>query len=201
MAEVDETSPDALTLWCCVGCGAMGNARDCVAACAFKRAFVVDAASHADLLEYFLNLREYNEALRELARELAMETATPESFERALPDLRLRGKNLLARAPREKAPQAVPEDERAEIWLCGACGMVEAPRDCLGICVRRTGDFVRAEDHDALGARIERAGAQNRPLAALARQIGWSFPRPGQLERMREAARSAALRLTVPKSL
>ena len=56
MAEVDETSPDALTLWRCIGCGAMGNARDCVAACDFKRAFVVDAASHADLLEYFFNL-------------------------------------------------------------------------------------------------------------------------------------------------
>ncbi len=193
MAEVDETSPESLTLWRCIGCGAMGNARECVGACDFKRAFVVDAVSHADLLEYFLNLNEFNENLREFAREVAAVTATAESFERALPDLRQRAKKLLARAPREKAPQAVPDDERAEIWLCAVCGMVEAPRDCLGICVRRTGDFVRADDHDSLGARITGARAENRPLAALARQIGWSVPRPGQLERMREAAQSAAM--------
>ncbi|MGO8739308.1 hypothetical protein [Rhodoblastus sp.] len=140
MAEADETSPESLTLWRCIGCGAMGNAGECVAACAFKRALVVDAASHADLLEYFVNLHEYNEALRGFAGDVVAETATPAGFERGLADLRLRAKNLLAQAPRENAPQAVPEDERAEIWLCAACGMVEAPRDCLGIYVRRTGD-------------------------------------------------------------
>jgi hypothetical protein len=193
MAEIDETTPETLTLWRCIGCGAMGNAKDCVAACDFKRAFVVDAASHADLLEYFFNLSEYNEALRGFAGDLVAETATPEGFERALETLRLRAKSLLAHAPREKAAPAVPDDERAEIWRCSACGMVEALRDCLGICVRRTGDFVRAEDHDALSARIESAQAENRPFAALARQIGWSVPRPGRLERMRQAARRAAM--------
>ena len=192
MAEADETAPETLTLWQCVGCGAMGNAEECVATCDFKRAFVVDAASHADLLEYWLNLSEHIEALREFAREIVAETETPERFERALTDLRVRGKDLLALAPREKTPQAVPPDERAEIWLCAACGMVEAPRDCLGICVRRTGDFVRAEDHDALSARIERARLEARILAALARQIGWTVPRPGQSERMRAALRSMA---------
>lgn len=171
----------------------MGNAKDCIAACDFKRAFVVDAASHADLLDYFFNLRDYNQALRLFAGKIVAETATSERFERALTDLRLRAKSLLAQAPRGEAPQAVPQDERAEIWRCSACGVVEALRDCLGICVRRTGDFVRTEDHDALSARIESAQAENRPLAALARQIGWSVPRPGQLERMREAARRAAM--------
>lgn len=192
MAEVDETAPETLTLWQCVGCGAMGNAEECVATCDFKRVFVVDAASHADLLEYFLSLSEYNERLREFAREIVAETETAERFERALTDLRVRGKALLAQAPREKAPQAVPEDERAEIWLCAACGMVEAPRDCLGICVRRTGDFVRADDHDALSARIEKARLEARSLLTLARQIGWTIPRPGQSERMRDALRSMA---------
>ena len=193
MAEADDALPESLTLWRCIGCGAMGNAKECVGRCDFKRASVVDAASHADLLEYFLNLSETNEALREFAREVAVKAATPEGFARALEGLRQRAKDLLARAPREQAPQAVPDDERAEIWLCAVCGMVEAPRDCLGICVRRTGDFVRADDHDSLGARITGARAENRPLAALARQIGWSVPRPGQLERMREAAQSAAM--------
>ncbi len=192
MAEVDETAPETLTLWQCVGCGAMGNAKECVATCDFKRAVVVDAASHADLLEYFLDVSEYNERLRELAREIVAQTETPERFERALTDLRPRAKEALAQAPPEEAPLAVPPDERAEIWLCAACGMVEAPRDCLGICVRRTGDFVSAEDHDALSARIEKARLEARSLAALARQIGWAVPRPGQAERMRAALRSMA---------
>ncbi|MGO8739309.1 hypothetical protein [Rhodoblastus sp.] len=52
-----------------------------------------------------------------------------------------------------------------------------------------------------MSARIERAQTESRPLAALARQIGWSVPRPGQSERMREAARSAAKKLAAPKSL
>jgi hypothetical protein len=192
MAEVDETAPETLTLWQCVGCGAMGNAKECVAACDFRRYFVVNAASHADLLEYWLSLSEYIEALRGLAREIVAEAETPERFERALERLRLRARDLLAQAPPEQAPPAVPPDERAEIWLCAACGVVEAPRDCLGICVRRTGDFVGAADHDALSARIEMARLEARSLAALARQTGWTVARPGQAGRMRAALRNMA---------
>jgi len=196
MAAANETAPpECLTVWRCIGCGAMGNARECLGTCHFKRYFVVDAASHADLLEFQLNLCERNEALRRFARDVATEAATPERFEQALAGLRARAKSLLAQAPSEEAPKAVSPDERAEIWLCASCGMVEAPRDCLGICIRRNGDFIRGEDHDALNARIESARIESRSLASLARQVGWTTPRPGLSERTRAAVRTAALAL------
>ncbi len=196
MAAIDDVAtPECLTLWRCIGCGAMGNAKECQGTCDFKRDFVVDAASHADLLEFFLSLSDHNEALHLLARDVVAETAAAERFERALAGLRARAKRLLAEALGEEPPQAVPPDERAEIWLCVSCDMVEAPRDCLGICIRRNGDFVRGKDHDALSAQIESARIESRSLAALARQIGWATPRPGQFERTRGALRTMALSL------
>jgi hypothetical protein len=157
---------------------------------------LVGVEAHADLLEYFLTLSERLDPLRELAREIAAAAETQERFTNSFEALRSQARNLLRPAPEETEPQGVVDpDERHEVWLCTSCGQVEAPRDCLGICVRRNGEFVRATDHDGLGARIESGRREARRLATLARQIGWTSPRPGQADTLRNAVRRSALAL------
>jgi hypothetical protein len=196
MAQVVEIyGSEAIALWQCIGCGAMGNAEECQGNCDFKRFFVVGAERHADLLEFFLNLSACNARLRQFAQEIIAETAEAGRFERSLPHWRARAKDLLALAPVEAAPQIVPSDERAEIWLCARCGQVEALRECLGVCIRRAGDFVFSSDHDGVAARVEGLQAETRALIVLARQIAWSAPKAGQTEVMRVAFRRKALEI------
>ena len=47
MTDIEDLDlPDCLTLWRCIGCGAMGNAAECTGDCDFQRRFVVDAEVH-----------------------------------------------------------------------------------------------------------------------------------------------------------
>lgn len=183
--------PVCLNLWQCVGCGSMGNSNECTGACAFKRVMVIDVERHADLLEYFLTLSERLDSLRELARQAAAACESEKAFLAGGERLRTQAKKLLQSTPETQEPPIAAE-ERNEVWECTSCGQVEAPRECLGICIRRKGEFVRGEDHDALSARIEKNRRDVRRLTTFARQIGWAVPRPGQSERTLEALRTMA---------
>ncbi|MCW2285140.1 hypothetical protein M2323_002940 [Rhodoblastus acidophilus] len=182
--------PETLALWRCIGCGAMGNAAECAGSCAFAKSFVVEAARYADLLEHFDALRARVEALRSWALDLC----ATEGFS-ALAGLRSGAKTLLA--PVAAPPLFAGDEEGAEIWRCATCGQVEAFRDCLGVCIRRSGAFVETSDCALLADEIARLEAERRGLAALARQVAWSSPKPGQGEAMRLAFRREAARLVV----
>lgn len=194
----DGFSSGILTLWRCIGCGAMGNAEECIGTCDFKRDFVIDAQSHADLLEFHLNLTERNEALRRFAAELAASTEDLGHFLSASAALRGKARALAAEPPQQARPNPAPDDERMEIWLCRRCGQVEAFRDCLGVCIRRSGDFVQSSEHGKIAREIEVMEAQTRILAALARQFAWTSPKPGQENATRLALRENIARLNSP---
>jgi hypothetical protein len=193
---VEPDLPDCLTLWRCIGCGSMGGADLCLGTCAFKKLMLVSAEDHAALLDYFLTLSERRKSLQGLARAIADATETEEAFAKAGEGVRQQARAQLHRAPEENdPPPAIAPDDRLETWRCASCGQVEALHECLGICIRRNGDYVRGEDHDALNTQIERLRDETRRLASLARQFGWARPRPGQGEVMRAALGQAARRL------
>jgi hypothetical protein len=180
--------PQSLVFWQCVGCGSMGNSEPCTGTCDFQRLTVVAVEDHAELLDFCLTLSNQLAALRELARDVALASEGPESFSAALETLRFRArKTLRASSATQDPPAAAGPDNRLEVWQCATCGQAEAQHQCLGICIRRNAEFIRAEDHDALRARMEEARSEMQKLASLARQVGWSLPRPGQSERMRDA--------------
>lgn len=191
---IDDSNLECLTLWRCIGCGAMGNSAECTGGCDFRRNFVVDAEAHAELLENVLLLQEHAAALRQFVGDVIAATEA-DRFEPALADLRVRARQLLADTTNGVRPEAAPEDERAEIWLCATCGMAEAQRNCLGICIRRTGDFVLTTQHDQLAADALALNATVAAMAVMLRQIAWSTPKPGQSETMRAALRTSGQQL------
>ena len=168
--------------------GAMGNASECLGSCDFKRLFVIAAARYADLLDHCLTLDERNEALRALARDLHADTGEEQPFARALAGLRQRAKALLALGParRRRRSHARRRPTRSGV---GALWSGRAFRDCLGVCIRRTAEFVLSSDYEALAGKVARLDAEQCELKALARQIAWTSPKPGQTSATRLAFR------------
>ncbi|MCI4677425.1 septum formation initiator family protein [Rhodoblastus acidophilus] len=188
----------ALVMWRCIGCGAMGNGEACVGACDFKRLEVVDAQDYADLLEGRDEIDEQTARLSELARAVATLTASANDLASEYRALRERARKLLGALDRDVMDLPAPttsEDERMTIWLCSACGQVEAPQDCLGICIRRMGEFVRAEACDKPAAAIAARYNCVRGLKSLLRQFAWVAPRAGQEEKTRVVFRKKAAEL------
>ena len=180
-AEFDPDAPRVLALWRCIACGNMGRLRDCTGQCAFREVSVVEGAAYADLYE----AGETAQALLEAAGPVVMALAEIGEDGAAL-EARYGALQAQARAVlRERGPaQAVePTDDRPPVWLCDTCGMVEAPQECLGVCVRPVRDFVPAQDYDALArataARIAQVGRARALLAGLAQ----TRPRDGQWAR------------------
>ncbi len=204
LAEVNEAQsevpplPECLTLWFCIGCGAMGNAEPCSGSCNFRKIDIVSAAKYADLLETLEQLGDEVERSRVLVHEVASLTTDPRDWESACKSLGGRARAVLSAS---HAAAATPPDaadiaaERMTIWRCATCGQVEAPQECLGICIRRNGEFVGAEDHDHIVEKVAVAREKARGLGALLRQLAWVSPRDGQWERTCRAFQTQAAKL------
>jgi hypothetical protein len=193
--------PECLTLWRCIGCGAMGNAEQCTGACAYQKLYVVSAEEHAELLENFAAIKRQEQCLEAVVQDIAALTEERSHPESAYRDLQTSARTLFRSLDHEALSSqnlSVPDDERAIVWSCATCGQVEAPQPCLGICIRRNGDFLRASDHDELAARAEVAQVRARELAALVRQFVWVAPHAGQWDAARRAFQEKAIKLLIP---
>ena len=180
-ADVDLAAPRVMALWRCIACGNMGRLRDCTGQCAFREVIVVQGEAYAELHE----AGEMAQALLEAAGPAIAALAEIGDDGAAL-EARYDALQAQARvALREAGPAAAfePTQDRPPVWLCDACGLVEAPQECLGVCVRPVRDFVAAQVYDALAraatARIAQAGRARVLLSGLAR----TRPREGQWAR------------------
>lgn len=184
LAELPEDElPDCLTLWRCIGCGAMGSVEQCTGSCAYQKLDVIGAEDHTELLDDFATIKTQAQSLEAVVRQIAALGEEHRDYERAYRDLRKSARTLvrsLDHGAISAQNRIAPEDERATVWLCTTCGQVEAPQPCLGICIRRNGDFVRASDHDELAAGVEFAQKGAREMAALVHQFAWVTPHAGE---------------------
>lgn len=181
LAEVE--LPDCLTLWRCIGCGAMGSVEQCTGSCAYQKLDVVGAQDHGDFLAHFGAINDQARRLESVVRQIAALGEEHPDQERAYRSLQMSARTLIQSLDHRaiSARNAmVPEGERATVWWCATCGQVEAPQPCLGICIRRNGDFVRSQDHDELAARVELAQRGAREMAALVHQLAWVTPHAGE---------------------
>jgi hypothetical protein len=121
------------------------------------------------------------EALTAQVRALAsMEPQDdPERAYRALQaDARLILRTLEAAEPGHSGGASAVD--RLTVWSCAACGRIEAPQPCIGVCVWPKEEVVRADRHDEVEAQGEVARRQVRELSALVRRLAWVTPREGQ---------------------
>jgi hypothetical protein len=187
-----------LVLWRCVGCGAMGNNQPCAGACAFRKLAVVSADEYADLLDSLFAIKDEAERLEAVVGEIAGLRDVLDNFEHAYGGLQRLARECLRSANHDETFWRKPVDpdfEAATVWLCATCGQVEAPQSCLGICIRRNGEFLRADHYVELAAQIETMQRRARDLMALVRQLARVAPHAGQCEKTCRAFQEKAIRL------
>jgi hypothetical protein len=108
--------------------------------------------------------------------------------------------NFVRFAPRARsvlhdinAEAALEEVDRISAWRCVTCAWTEAPRECLGICVRDRVQFVPATDYDAVAETFADAVQQVAQLSTVVRQFAWVTPRAGEWDRTWRALHSQAV--------
>jgi hypothetical protein len=107
------------------------------------------------------------------------------AWDRALHDLRDEARSALRRYPDEDAQDALWSEpvEEAVTWWCSRCGGVDAPQECLGICVWRSVQWVNIDVYDAARVRARVAREQERRLRDVVRRLAYVSPRAGQARR------------------
>lgn len=85
----------------------------------------------------------------------------------------------------------VPVPERLAVSTCLGCGMVEAPRDCIGTCDDRRAELVWAAAHDRALAARDAARRRGEVLAALAERVASAAPGESIYRDLQVAARAA----------
>jgi hypothetical protein len=154
----------------CIGCGRLDSPQACLTACddqPLELVFAADYDALGDVSDPFRGVR----AMRDLLSRLVFATPHPGQPDSEIADgereQTYRALQAQARATLREfdsnngaQPRAAEEIDRFATWHCPNCGRVEAPQDCLGICVRRPVEMVPAADYDEARARYEAAHRQ-----------------------------------------
>jgi hypothetical protein len=72
---------------------------------------------------------------------------------------------------------------RIGVWRCADCGAVDAPQECLGICIWRRFEWVPASVLDAAQLKADRARETERGVFSLLRRVAFATPRHDAWER------------------
>jgi hypothetical protein len=176
-------APDRLTVPACIGCGAMSRPGTCEMGCREQRLDLVRGAAYDELAAVIAASSVAVQELLPIAEQLASEH--PEGYETAYRSVQDRARAALLRCADVSGRDDVLAEasEPATTWWCPQCGGIDAPQECLGICVWRPVEWVGADAyrHQREHALSERA-IESR-LRALARRVVSVTPREGQWER------------------
>ena len=178
---MDATLTRHLPVATCIGCGARSHEAQCADGCTDLPLDLVDVDDLVTIATRAEALEERVTELREVARMLVEDdrvdwTAVQE---------RARAAVLIA------VPEA-PEVDVIEGWGCPRCGRVDAPQQCLGICIRRPGLVADVAEYREYAAQAQRSAEVDRTLSAFAHLVGGVHPRPGQEQQTVESLKARA---------
>jgi len=173
--------PERLALRSCIGCGAIECLSDCTGECQEVRLELVPAVAHDRLVADGERARHVLAAVTPLVSRIAAADVTPCDLQGAYRALQLDARAVLRELGADPSPQPAPV-EPITAWWCAGCGRIEAPQPCVGVCIRRPAEAVRADTHVRAAAEAECARQQARACLAVVRQAAWATPRPGHWE-------------------
>jgi hypothetical protein len=170
-------APDRVSVFTCIACGAMELPGTCATGCTDVRLDLVREDDLERVEQSSAALRRACEALERAAERLVALDDDPQVDEDAFAAARAQARAALTALSHED------EDDEPSVvtaWWCPACGGVDAPQPCLGVCIRPRITWVNAaigearwEEHEALRARRERLESPVRVAATVT-------PRPGR---------------------
>jgi hypothetical protein len=143
------------------------------------------AARHYDrLVDLAAEVRSADESFQAIVDELATRRPRGGDCEVAYRSIQRAARAALRSHPDLDAREpGWEEPERATIWWCADCGGVDAPQECLGICIWRRVEWVNAARHEQQLARARAERGSERDLRQLVRLVASVTPRGGHWER------------------
>ena len=179
----------------CIGCGAMRQQESCEGACRERRLELVSGSDYDELTAAAAACRDRLEGFGAVVGELARAEPGPGEFRVAYEALQQSARSVLRRS----GPAAGDRDDelpaRAEtviLWRCEDCGGVDAPQECIDVCIWGPADWVDAALYEPQRSRATMDGEAERSLAGLLRRFAFTTPRDGQWERSWRAFQSQA---------
>jgi hypothetical protein len=172
----------------------MRQYESCEGACRERRLELVNGVDYDELTAAAAACRVRIERLWAVVGELARREPGPGEWRAAYQAVRqsarsaLRGLRPAARAGDELLSPA----ETVIIWRCQDCGGVDAPRECIDVCIWGPADWVDVASYESERSRAAVDREVERSLAGLLRRLAFATPRDGQWERSWGAFQSQA---------
>lgn len=178
----------------------MSRPGTCETGCSERRRDLVRADA-CDWVEGLADrARRRADALRPLVRVIATQAddaGAGADADAAFGELAEGARQALRRHPDADAATAdlsEPPDE-ATTWWCDRCGGLDAPQDCLGICIWRSVDWVDAAVYAAARERARTEREREERLRQVLRHAAHVHPRSGGWQATRRALRAEARRV------
>ena len=173
----------------CIGCGAMREFERCEGGCHEEYLELVAAGDFDALDAAQRSAQARLEALLPALHALAQLQPAGGDPHQLYLSLSQAARQALRTAPPllPAAATGLPEPLRIGVWRCVDCGAVDAPQECLGICIWRRFEWVGADAYELGHARAERVLAHVRRVSGLLGRVGHTTPRDGGWERSRRA--------------
>jgi len=191
--------PVRLTIPACIGCGAMRKYETCPGTCPERRVELVRGSEYDQLAAAGMACRDRIRGLQAVAAELAQADPADGEWEGAYGALQQSARAALRRfrqVPEDRDDLAFPA-QTVVVWRCPDCGGVDAPQECIDVCIWRPAQWVDAACYEQERSRALADREAERFLAALLGRLAFATPRAGQWERSLRALQTQARRMLV----
>jgi hypothetical protein len=156
----------------------------CPQECTECRIELVRGADYDQLTTAAAASRARIQGLRPVVAELARAEPGPDEWKPAYEALQHSARAALRRfepAPASRDDPLSPADA-VVVWRCQNCGGLDAPQECLDICIWRPSVWVDATWHESARARAAADREAERSAAGLLGRLAFATPRAGHWE-------------------
>ena len=178
--------PRRLSIPGCIGCGAMRQQESCEGACRERKLELVSGGDYDELTAFAAACRVRIKRFRAVVGELARAEPGPCEWRVAYEALRQSARSVLrcSGPPAGGRGDELPAcAETVTVWRCEDCGGVDAPQECIDVCIWRPADWVDAALYEPQRSRAAVDREVEQSLAGLLRRFAFTTPRDGQWER------------------
>ena len=173
----------------------MRQQESCEGACRERRLELVSGSDYDELTTVAATCRDRIEGFGAVVGELARTEPGPGELRAAYEALQQSARSVLrlsGPAAGDRSDELPARAETVIVWRCEDCGGVDAPQECIDVCIWGPADWVDAALYERQQSRAagDRGVAQS--LAGLLRRFAFTTPHDGQWERSWRAFQSQA---------
>ena len=178
----------------------------CEGGCSERKLELVSGDDYDGLAAAAADCRARVQGLRAVAGELARTEPGPGEWQAAYEAVQRSARAALRRyrpAPvgtggPDGTGDPLPAAGTVTVWRCPDCGSVDAPQECIGVCIWHPAEWVEATAYEAERLRVAADLDTERTLAGLLRTLAYVTPRAGHWEQSWRALQAEARQAGAP---